>query len=252
MFNLELLQAISDWQRGGDLKQKARRGERLKILSEALDPEFRETSLCCFRQISLDKSFLWKLGNELHIKEGISSWTMVTDVAKEFKGGPPPEGWQGVIFEIVPEGGQVILNIDALFRDPHFLEDCEAAKGDIVGFHEGIGRYSGSQREVVLEVKSLPIEAVYALGGHSSTKESLARMYFGREPSAGELKYFYNLLVRSKAKFGPVWVTEDAMTRVRSQMLKQVEVLKSLVSDPEEAVSSEEGAPANPALAPDG
>jgi hypothetical protein len=228
MFSLELLQAISDWQRGGDLKQKARRGKRLKALSEALDPEFRETSLCCFRQISLDKGFLWKLGDKLHLKEDISSWTLVTDVAKEFKGGPPAEGWQGVIFEFVPEGSQVILNIDALFRDPRFLEACEAAKGDVIGYYEGIGQYGRSQREVVLEVESLPIEAVYALGGHSSTKESLAGMYFGREPNAGELEFFNSLLVRSKARFGPVWVTGDAMKRVMSQIFKQIEVMQNL------------------------
>lgn len=55
MFTLDLLQAINDWQRGGSAQQKKRRGERLKELSIKLSPKFRQTKLCCFRQLGLDK-----------------------------------------------------------------------------------------------------------------------------------------------------------------------------------------------------
>ena len=40
MFTRELLQAVSDWQRGGDDRQKSRRGECLKALAENLDQHF--------------------------------------------------------------------------------------------------------------------------------------------------------------------------------------------------------------------
>jgi hypothetical protein len=56
--SLELLQAISDWQRGGSPRQKQRRGQRLKAAAAALDPKFRSCGLCVFRQIALAKGSL--------------------------------------------------------------------------------------------------------------------------------------------------------------------------------------------------
>jgi hypothetical protein len=42
MFTREFLQAVSDWQRGGDENQKTRRGERLKELAESIDQRFQQ------------------------------------------------------------------------------------------------------------------------------------------------------------------------------------------------------------------
>jgi len=232
MFSLELLKAINEWQRGGGRKQRARRGEYLKRLSKDLDPEFRQTRLCCFRQMALDVKYLWKLGDELQLAEAISSWTLATDMAKDFKGGVPPEGWQGVIFEVVPKASEVIVNLDALYRDRCFLKACEEARAKIPDFQEGIGRYGGSQREVVLEINSLPVEAVYALGGYSSSREQTACLFFGREPSKEEFAVFGALLAASGRELGPTWVAGKAKSRVIASMLRTVEALKTADSEP--------------------
>ena len=82
-FSLELSQAINDWQRGGDRWQRSRRGLALKGLAGALGPQFRRCDLVCFRQIALDKSSLWKLGDSLHLKEEIAAWTLNVEVAPQ-------------------------------------------------------------------------------------------------------------------------------------------------------------------------
>jgi hypothetical protein len=52
---LELLQAVSNWQRGGNAAQNKRRGQKLKAICASLPQEYRTCSLCCFRQVALPK-----------------------------------------------------------------------------------------------------------------------------------------------------------------------------------------------------
>lgn len=228
MFDIEILQAINDWQRGGDARQKRRRGKRLKEVASGLPREFRHTALCCFRQVALDKRYVWKLHDSLHLTETISSWTLATDIAKVFKGGVPPEGqgFQGIIFEIVPPTDSVIINLDALYRDSAFRNACEVLRSQLNGYADGIGKYGDSQSEVVLQIKSLPISAIYAYGGHSSSKEVIARQLFGHEPSEEEWSMFDRWLEASPRKLGPYWICGEVKDRVITKALKTVEVLK--------------------------
>ena len=52
-FSLPIVQAINDWQRGGDPKQKQRRGLRLREECARLPTQFTSANLGCFRQIAL-------------------------------------------------------------------------------------------------------------------------------------------------------------------------------------------------------
>ena len=92
-FSLELLQAINDWQSGGDHKQKIRRGDALKALARDLPAEFRTLPSVCYRQ-ELTK----KIGSGscfLKISCPRQLWTSSHDVARYFKGGVPPEPLKG-------------------------------------------------------------------------------------------------------------------------------------------------------------
>lgn len=226
MFTLPLLQAINDWQRGGDVRQKTRRGKHLKVLASDLDARFRRADLCCFRQLVLDPQHVWKLGDKLHLAETISAWTFDTEVAKVFKGGVPPGGLQGVIFMTVPTPENVIVNLAALYRDQEFLAACARARAQIVGFGDGIGRYGRSQVEVVLEIKTLPIESVYAFGGYTSSRMAIARQLFGHDPDANELENFDRLLESSGRVLGPNWITGEAKDRVAKKLLATIERLR--------------------------
>ena len=225
----ELVQAVSDWQRGGDAAQKQRRALALKSAAASLPEEYRHTSLCCFRQIALGKGHIWQLHDTLTLAETISSWTLDLDVAKGFKGGVPPAGGNviAVILEVVPPRGSVVLNLHALYRAEEFSEACEQYKPQVRGYAAGIGTYGDSQSEVVIELAQLPISSVYAYGGHSSTRNEFGRRFFGPQPTAEEMDYLDRLIDLSPRKPGPRWLTGAAKDRVMAKGMSEVERLAS-------------------------
>src|SRR4051812_42794202 len=109
LFTRELIQAVNDWQRGGDHKQKVRRGLHLKDCAASLPAQFRICGEACLRQEAHEKDRIWQLLADRRLPETIAAWTMDLDVAKTFKGGMPPPGLQGVIFSLVPPAESVVL-----------------------------------------------------------------------------------------------------------------------------------------------
>jgi hypothetical protein len=83
--------------------------------------------------------------------------------------------------------------------------------------------YAGLQHEVVLEIESVSVTNVYALGGRSSSREVIALQFFGHEPTQEEWRWFDELLARSLRKLGPHWLLGEAKDRVVSKMLSTVE-----------------------------
>ncbi len=225
-FSIQLLQAINDWQIGGTPPVKKRRGTKLKLLSAHLDERFRRTSLCCFRRLALSPAAVWQLHDQLHLKETISAWTLSLDVAKSIKDGVPPDGVPGLILDIAPPSGSVVVNLDALYRDAAFNEAREWARDKIRSYDRGMARYENSQHEVVLDLESVAITAVYALGGHSSNEEDLADLYFGRAPTVAERQEFRSLLNISSSKIGPNWLVGAAKDRVLTKTLTAHGVIK--------------------------
>ena len=224
LFPVSLLQAISDWQRGGDAKQNLRRGKKLKEACLSLPEKYRTPSLCCFRQIALPKGGVWDLIGQDHLPEKISSWTFDIEVAKGFKGGVPPEGqgYQGVILCVYPQSNSVIVNLHELYRQPLFTAALEHSKSDINGYLDGAGRYSNSQSEVILEIATITQQDIYSMGGHSSRFEVLvdeaATLAYGPSatPKQREALLLKTEHVRSEA--GPKWLSTEATQRVVAKM----------------------------------
>jgi len=222
MFDKELIQAVSDWQRGGDAKQKARRGQRLLEVASELPEKYRTADYPCFRQIALTGSHLRHMGTEFQLAETISSWTNSETVARGVKGGVPPmgQGYQGVIFVITPPPGSVVVNLISLFSDGDFQSSVNEFKSEIIGFGDGIGRYSDDQQEVVLNLSSLPLEALHAWGGYSSDERQLAARYFCRPVDENDIEYFRKQLAVNKIKLGPYWLTSPNAVKRVSHKLK--------------------------------
>lgn len=86
LFTRDLIQAVNDWQRGGDHDQKVRRGQRLKECVATVPAQFRACSEVCFRQEAHEKGRIWPLLADRVCRK--------LDVAKAFKGGVPPSGLQ--------------------------------------------------------------------------------------------------------------------------------------------------------------
>lgn len=234
LFDLPLLQAISDWQRGGDPKQNLRRGQTLKAACAGLPDEYKTSLLQCFRQIALPKNGVWDLIGVNRLAEKISSWTLDLEVAKGFKNGVPhaDQGYQGVIFSISPRPHNTIVNLDKLFRLEAFQSAIGRLKPQIIGFGEGMGRYMGTQCEVVLEVSSIFQDDIYSLGGHSSDFDDLVRIaeleIFGGTASADQRE---TLLLKEeplRAKVGPKWLSVDATKRVLLKIKPAAEMLREV------------------------
>jgi len=228
MFDLEFLQAVNDWQRGGDADQVRRRGERLGVLAGEIDERFRRCNLACFRQVALEKGPLWNLLAEESLPEKISSWTLDSRVAKTFKGGVHPERWQGVIFALKPAPENIILNLDRLYREQEFQDSVKHHRAAISGISDGILKYGKSQAEVVLRIESLDAATVFAMGGYSSNRETLARLMFQRDPTPEDLAWFDYHLKKSGAQMGPWWLDGEPLNRVLARLQPHIVQLKEI------------------------
>jgi hypothetical protein len=218
MFTLELLQAVNNWQLGGDPTAKAKRGKRLNALVATLPEAFKTCKTNCYRRLSLTKGSVWKVGTESELKETISSWTVSLQVAKEFKDGVPPKGYQGVIFEYCPKPVEVVVNLDALFLNRDFQIAIKEKKERIKNFDTGIGRYLNTQQEVVLSLPKIPLDAVHCWGGYIGNEKS----FEGMLPAGQSMEDFKKLLANSAFDFNqPQWLCNpEAITHVNDVLAK--------------------------------
>lgn len=223
-FTVKFLQAVNDWQRGGDAKQNTKRGEFLRSQCRSLPETFRESPLVCHRQIALPKGGVWDLIGAGKLTEKVSSWTLELEVAKGFKGGVPPkdQGYQGAIFSLKPPAGSVIVNMSSLYRAPEFLRAIDQHKNAISGFHLGIGCYGDQQSEVVLEIDTLSQDDIYSLGGHSSEfdelVETVSQEVYGHSPTADERVALTLKAEGVRSRAGPTWLTPESTKRVLARV----------------------------------
>lgn len=226
-FTLEIVQAVSDWQRGGDHNTKVKRGAALKKACAGLPSSFCTWDGPCYRQEAHKKDRVWQLLADNRLPETTAAWTTDLGIAKTFKGGVPPEGLRGVIFKLHSPAASVVVNLSALYTDADFHDACERHRGQIPYYGDGIGRYGDSQKEVVLEIASLDQASIHAYGGYSSSREDLAELYFGRVPSDDDLAAFDQLCVQANVGAGAWWLTETGTQAVLKLMEPHVARLRT-------------------------
>lgn len=225
MFTLKLLQAINDWQMGGDETAKRVRGERLAALAQELPAEYRQCSSACFRRLSLTSQSVWKVGTECELAETISSWTTSLDVAQVFKNGVPPKGYQGVIFCHVPASEEVVVSLPAMFSSKEFRDAIKENKNEIKNYQKGLGRYGATQQEVVLSLPRVPLSEVHCWGGYIGDEKS----FEGMLPPGQSIGDFKKLLSESAFSFEqPYWLCNaQAIERVNKILAASGEKLAS-------------------------
>ncbi len=227
IFTLEAVQAINDWQSGGDHSQKVRRGLRLKEVCAELPEAFRKCDVPCFRQEAHEKERVWALLAEGCLSETIASWTTELCIAQQFKGGVPPEGLQGVIFKLTPPQESIVVNLVKVYSEPSFLEACERHRHQVTGFQNGIGKYGSSQHEVVVEIGNLSPEHVLQFGGFSGSREQIAELHLMRQPTAEDLEEFDRLCAINGTNLGPWWLAESGTRAVLQRMEPKIHGLKT-------------------------
>lgn len=218
MFTKELIQSVSDWQRG-EGSSKADLAQALKLEALKLPPEFRSTTGKCYRRIDVDPEHLMMIGTQLKLPETISSWTKSYQVACNHKDGPPRAGYQALIFEI-ESTGDVILDLDKLFSDKSFRRKIHEIQGQIKGYREGIKLYANIEKEVVIERAEVSFDSLHACGGYSKDKSQYAKMLYGPNPTEAQLKQFDQALVKGKLKTGPQWLNDREVVDRLSKKLR--------------------------------
>jgi hypothetical protein len=196
MFSLELVQAVSDWQRSPGEDIKIRRGERLKQVMATLPPYFREWDQPCFRQETHkpDRTFQVLIDDKL--PETIAGLGLDLNIVKTFKGGVSYDD-RSIILWIVPPASGVVANLDRLFSDPDFQNALALHGPNVSYFHNGAGKYLNSQREVVLELGSLGQANILSYGGYGGTLDQLKEAFVlehGRTPNGAELRQLEQLV----------------------------------------------------------
>lgn len=210
LFNIETVQAVSDWQRGSSGKTKEKRGEALKAIMLGLPEYFRQCDDICFRQECHQKDRTFQVLIDDKLPETISSWTTDLEVSKNFKGGVV---WgdedRSIILAIQPPSGSVVANIKRLYDDPDFQKAVALHGPKVDYFYNGAGKYGNTQKEIVLELASLSSSSIYSYGGYSSPVDGLVvefQKMYEREPDAQELSQIVQ-------KAGQPWWLSEAGTK---------------------------------------
>jgi hypothetical protein len=227
-FALDVVQAINDWQRGGDHKRKVRRGAALKAVCGSLPQAFRTCNVACYRQEAHEKDRVWQVLADNALPETIAAWTTDLGVAKQLKGGVPPEGLQGVIFTLRPPVESIFVNLEAVYADPGFREACERYRDKVLGYGDGIGKYGSAQREIVLEISTLDQAKIFSYGGRSSSRDDVAELFFGRHPSSEDLAVFDELCARAGISVGDWWLSGPGTRAVLRRMQPHIDRLKAV------------------------
>jgi hypothetical protein len=222
-FPLELLQTVSDWQRGPSEKKKIQRGNTLKELMATLPAKFRSCDEPCFRQEAHEKGRTFDVLIANKLDETVAAWTTSETIAQKFKGGVPPLGFQGIILRIMPPPGSVVANLKMLYADPDFVDAMQANRSKIDYYENGAGKYGGTQDEVVLELGHITETQIYSYGGYAGPFEQLVIEFAamnGREPSEDEQRKL------AEAAGGAWWLSEEGtrnvIGRTKPQFLNRI------------------------------
>ncbi|HBJ3994695.1 TPA: hypothetical protein LCM76_002597 [Acinetobacter baumannii] len=218
-YNLELLQAISNWQAGSNEKK----GNKLKELCVNLPEKFRllPPNLVLFRQISLDNVGLSRFLREKKLPEKISSWTTDYIFAEKFKGGVPSElgDFKATIFKTTPLNNQVIVSLSELYKCSDFCNAMKLNKNKIDRYHDGAGKYWDTQSEVIMATEYLDHSNIYSMGGYSGTPEQIAEQA-SREKNIPISLTIDDIKELSRDYIGPWWLSPEGTRRAVARTLE--------------------------------
>ena len=221
IFSLAFVKAVNDYQCGGNSAKKA---ERLMAFRENLPVQFRSCTETCYRQEAQDQKRVWDLIARTRLPMWYTSWTTDLEVAKAFKGGVTPNG-QGVIIQVNPPPGSVVLNLVELYKDEEFHLAVELYKSRISRLGDGIGRYKHSQAEVILDLDTGTPASVYCFGGFTNAQE-LARSIYHHAPTSREIQAIESDLIEAGTQTSGWWLSHEGSLAVWRRIQPKLTELK--------------------------
>jgi hypothetical protein len=159
MYSFEFLSLVDLWQ---DQQLASEDLIRLADLSQReADADCIQCSAPCFRKVELTPAgiapVLLKRGKLLHG----AGWTASQELALRWKLDGVSSGQFGVIFKLIPEPQQVILNLERLHESQRFRASVDTHGSE--NFREGIEKYENREREVILGECKVFAHHVWAL-----------------------------------------------------------------------------------------
>ena len=195
IYSDDLVDAIDDWQAGSN--NKASKAERLIEASKHLCPSYRVAPLEVFRQVRVNAQL--GIGVALDaIPDFISSWTTSLDVAQHFREKIHDRTKVLMIFRRQPAAGDIILNLNAIYADPDFMETVRATVERLGRTFKGIDQWQGSQKEVVLRETVIGNDAIVSLGAFRELSDVVPQIG-ERDPAAPSDAAIYKELTGTAA-----------------------------------------------------
>ena len=189
----------------------------------AVDQWCKQCDVVCYRRTKIVGPAIKTLFFKFYVEEETSSWTMQPQVAAKFKGGPPEPPEPGAIFKHLPRAGEVVLNLERLYRHDQFWSSVEHWEAKGLNVSAGIRKYASSQHEVIMTVDKVLHEEIYAFGSNSAAdiKNAVAEGVTFVGSTALDLVE----ITRVFSEFGvptKKWVYGDQAQRVYANWLRRV------------------------------
>ena len=216
-FSDKLLSAIGRWQRGWreDQPRRLEIGEELITVCSDLDLKFRTINSPCYRKRFIHSRDLIPFITR-NLIEGPASWTLDPKFAENFKGIERPDALMGTIFIKSPAPDEVIVNLDALWRDSNFQSAVDRYSAQGGSNFEALLHFKGTQREIVLQSHLLP-EEIYAMSGRSSDFETLCEQAGINDENIRD-KVWKDLVEDNIFPGDPKWINQAGALRVMNNV----------------------------------
>lgn len=161
------IEVVAQWQNFGSGTSGL--ATKLAKVAPLLPKSARVCKDVCYRAIGLSGKQIQRLLDDETLKHRrIESWTTSTAALKEYIGMSSSliEGPHLVLLKHVPKRAEVVLNLDALWKDPQWKASVayweDSALNTKKWFNEGLD-FKGSQKEVALARTGFTIDDVYGV-----------------------------------------------------------------------------------------
>ena len=222
IFSDDFLKILGAWQNGWKEDQAIRLqlAEQLKSATNTLPDEFKLVSGPCYRKRFLHHGELFEIIMVNEKDEGLTSWTIFQKYAENFKDLYKPDAVSAAIFEHIPTGHEMILNICALWQSESFIRAAEEYKQKNGENADAIFHFKASQGEVIL---SAPLKGseIVALTGASSPFDELCDK--AGIPEAERDEYFKKLIDLGQYPETLKYTSKEGTQRVIQNTIKLME-----------------------------
>lgn len=227
-FRDEFFIALNQWQKGWAEDQDTKNEFSITLKQECslIDNKYKVVEGPCYRKRFIHRGELVDIILNDNKAEGVTSWTSDVRYAEFFKGKFRESAVSAAIFEHTPSDGQVIVNVNELWKCADFTKNLDDFKKRNPEQCDAIYHFKDTQKEVILEVPLRGSE-ICILSGKSSSFDDICDNVNVPESDRPRL---FKQLIDGGAFIEEVTYVKDEAARnaVRNTVRKFYEMLENL------------------------